>query len=46
MLSGIFAISLYDEEKKMIYLIRDALGVKPLYFHFDNLSNRDSTFLL
>lgn len=40
MLSGIFAISLYDEEKKMIYLIRDALGVKPLYFHFDNLSNK------
>ncbi len=31
-LVGMFAICLYDFEKREIYLIRDRIGVKPLYF--------------
>ena len=35
--NGIFAISIFDKKQK-IYLLRDRLGVKPLYWHFnDNL---------
>ena len=40
MLSGIFAFSIYDEKKDIVYLIRDPVGVKPLYFHFDGLSKK------
>lgn len=31
-LTGMFAISLYDFQKQELYLIRDRIGVKPLYF--------------
>ena len=31
-LTGMFAICLYDFEKRELYLIRDRIGVKPLYF--------------
>lgn len=31
-LSGIFAISIWDTLTKSLYLIRDTLGVKPLYY--------------
>lgn len=31
-LDGMFAIVLYDFTKRQIYLIRDRIGVKPLYF--------------
>ena len=31
-LSGIFSISLWDRKEKTLYLIRDILGVKPLYY--------------
>ena len=40
MLSGIFAFSIFDERKKIFYLIRDAIGVKPLYFVFDSFSKK------
>ncbi len=32
---GMFAIAIYDKEKKIITLIRDRVGVKPLYYYFD-----------
>ena len=34
--NGIFAISIFDKKTQKIYLLRDRLGVKPLYWHFDN----------
>ena len=38
-LSGIFAISLWDENSKTLYLIRDIVGVKPLYYFYDESKN-------
>ena len=35
LLSGIFSIAIYDKQKDILYLIRDIVGVKPLYYHFD-----------
>ena len=35
-LSGIFSISLYDLKLKKLYLVRDTVGVKPLYYHFNS----------
>jgi asparagine synthase (glutamine-hydrolysing) len=35
-LSGIFSISIYDLKLKKLYLIRDVVGVKPLYYHFNS----------
>jgi asparagine synthase (glutamine-hydrolysing) len=35
-LSGIFSISLYDLKLKKLYLVRDIVGVKPLYYNFDS----------
>ncbi len=32
-LSGIFAISIWDTTTKTLYLVRDTLGVKPLYYY-------------
>ncbi len=34
-LSGIFSISIYDTKIKKLYLVRDIVGVKPLYYHYD-----------
>ncbi len=39
-LSGIFAISIYDIKKKKIYLVRDTIGIKPLYYYHNDLSKK------
>ena len=35
-LSGIFSISIWDKNKKILYLIRDIVGIKPLYYKEKN----------
>jgi len=34
-ISGIFAISIWDKFEKKLYLIRDTVGVKPLYYYYN-----------
>ncbi len=33
---GMFAFVIYDYDKKLIYLIRDRVGVKPFYYYWNN----------
>jgi asparagine synthase (glutamine-hydrolysing) len=39
-ISGIFAICIWDKIQKKLYLVRDTVGVKPLYYLKDNLTNK------
>jgi asparagine synthase (glutamine-hydrolysing) len=39
-LSGIFSISIWDNDNKSLFLIRDTVGVKPLFYFFDKKMNK------
>jgi len=36
MLNGMFAIAIYDKDNDALYLFRDRLGIKPIYFYWDD----------
>ena len=39
-MSGIFALSIYDLRSNTLHLIRDQVGVKPLYYYYNSKNNK------
>ena len=39
-LEGAFAISLWDKNNKKLYLVRDRIGIKPLFYSINNKIKR------
>jgi asparagine synthase (glutamine-hydrolysing) len=34
-LNGMFAIAIYDKQENILYLFRDRIGIKPIYYYWD-----------
>lgn len=34
-LNGMFAIAIYDKQENLLYLFRDRVGIKPIYYYWD-----------
>ncbi len=34
-LNGMFTIAIYDRDEKSLFLFRDRMGIKPVYYHYD-----------
>jgi len=37
-IDGMFATAIYDREEKSIFLARDRVGIKPLYYYYDGVN--------
>ena len=43
-LRGMFAIAVYDPNEELVYLVRDQLGIKPLYYYAEDYLMFSSDF--